>query len=73
MPRVLVVDDNLEMARMICDGLGERYEAVPVASGRQAIDLLGRETYDAVVTDLRWRTPTASRSGRLAGSRRNGR
>jgi two-component system response regulator HydG len=53
MPRVLVVDDNLEMARMICDGLGERYEAVPVSSGRQAIDLLGRETYDAVVTDLR--------------------
>ncbi len=54
LPRVLVVDDNAEMARTLCDGLSDHeYDAVPASSGRDAITLLGRETFDAVVTDLR--------------------
>jgi two-component system response regulator HydG len=52
--RVLVADDNLEMARMLCDGLADQnYDAVPFASGRQAIERLTQEHFDAVVTDLR--------------------
>jgi two-component system response regulator HydG len=50
----LVVDDNLEMARTIAEGLFDRgYEAVAVGSGRQALERLAAETFDAVVTDLR--------------------
>jgi two-component system response regulator HydG len=50
----MVVDDNPEMARTIAEGLGDReYEAVPVSSGREAIDRLRREPFDALVTDLR--------------------
>jgi two-component system response regulator HydG len=52
--RILVVDDNLEMARTIADGLSDRgYETVAVGSGAEAVDQLNREPYDAVVTDLR--------------------
>jgi two-component system response regulator HydG len=52
--RVLVVDDNLEMARTLADGLDDRgYDAVALSSGRQALARLGAESFDAVVTDLR--------------------
>src|SRR5450631_2770740 len=52
--RILVVDDNLEMARTLADGLLDRgYDSVAVGSGRQALERLAGETFDAVVTDLR--------------------
>lgn len=52
--RVLVVDDDLEMARTLAEGLGDRgYDAVAVASGAEAILLLRDESFDAMVTDLR--------------------
>ncbi|MFO0726063.1 MAG: sigma-54 dependent transcriptional regulator [Myxococcota bacterium] len=53
-PRILVVDDQLEMARMLADGLGDHgYDAVPVGSGRLALERLEAENFDAVITDLR--------------------
>ena len=52
--RVLLVDDNLEMARTLADGLGERgFDAVAIESGREAERRLASERFDAVVTDLR--------------------
>jgi two-component system, NtrC family, response regulator HydG len=67
--RVLVVDDNPEMARTIADGLAERgYDAVAVASGQEAIERLGSEHIDAVVTDLRM--PRIDGLEVLAASRR---
>lgn len=52
--RVLIVDDNLEMARMLRDELSDHgYDAVALASGRRALDAIGKERFDAVVTDLR--------------------
>jgi two-component system response regulator HydG len=52
--KVLVVDDSLEMARTIADGLVERgYAALAVGSGREARERLKTERVDAVVTDLR--------------------
>jgi two-component system response regulator HydG len=52
--RVLVVDDNLEMARTVADGLVDRgYEVVAVDSGREALSRLSSERIDAIVTDLR--------------------
>jgi len=52
--RVIVVDDNLEMARTIADGLSERgYDAQAAGAGREALDRLTSEPVDAIVTDLR--------------------
>ena len=48
------MDDNLEMARTIVEGLADRgYDAVAATSGQEAIARLRGETFDAVVTDLR--------------------
>jgi len=53
-PRVLIVDDSLEMARTIADDLVERgYEAIAVAGGSEAVARLASGSIDAVVTDLR--------------------
>lgn len=53
-PRVLVVDDRLEMAEMLADGLAERgFDPVALASAREAVARLESEPFDAVVTDLR--------------------
>src|SRR5664279_3187956 len=68
-PRVLVVDDNLEMARTVSEGLIDRgYDAVPVGSGRDAIDRLTADRFDVVVTDLRM--PKVDGMELLAASRK---
>ena len=52
--RILVVDDHLEMARTIADYLGQHgMEGRAVASAPEALALLGRESFDALLTDLR--------------------
>ena len=68
-PRILVVDDNLEMARTIADGLSERgYDTVAVSGGKDAIDTLASDRLDAVITDLRM--PDVDGMAVLAASRR---
>lgn len=53
-PRVLVVDDHLAMAEVLSEGLTDHgFDAVPLGSGKKAAALLGREPFDALVTDLR--------------------
>jgi len=53
-PRVLVVDDKLDFAETVADGLADHgYDAVPLASGREALVRLEQESFDALVTDLR--------------------
>ena len=52
--RVLIVDDHLEMAEMLADGLSELgFETRAVASGLAALELLEEGWPEAVVTDLR--------------------
>ena len=68
-PCVLIVDDTLEMARTIADGLSERgYDTVAAGGGQQALDLLASDELDAVVTDLRM--PDVDGMAVLAASRR---
>lgn len=68
-PRVLVVDDNFEMAKMLADSLSDDgLEGVPENSGKQAILRLADEVIDAVVTDLR--IPDADGMQVLAASKR---
>jgi two-component system, NtrC family, response regulator HydG len=52
-PRVLVVDDRAEMAEMIAEELsGHGYSVVVTSSGREALERLRGESFDALVTDM---------------------
>jgi two-component system response regulator HydG len=52
-PRVLIVDDQAEMAEIIAGELsGRGYAAVASTSGRQALERLQTERFDALVTDV---------------------
>jgi two-component system, NtrC family, response regulator HydG len=67
--RVLVVDDHLEMARTVADGLVDLgYDALAVSGGRAALEALEAQPIDAVVTDLRM--PEVDGLEVLAASRR---
>lgn len=66
--RILVVDDEFEMAAMIVEELGDRgYSAVALRSGREAVERLKQESFDALVTDLRM--PSMDGLGLLQASR----
>src|SRR4051812_31100664 len=52
--RCLVVDDHLEMARLLADQLGDAGYTVDIAGGGQeAIAAVQKGPYDVVVTDLK--------------------
>jgi two-component system response regulator HydG len=52
--RVLVVDDNLEMARTLAEGLDDHgYQGIAVSTGSEAIARLEAGGVEALVTDLR--------------------
>ena len=52
--RILLVEDEQTIAVTLKDDLeGAGYDVVHVADGKEAVDLLGRESFDVVVTDVR--------------------
>lgn len=52
--RILVVDDDLDTCALIVDALsGEGYSICSCMGGEQALDLLGHERFDLVVTDIK--------------------
>jgi two-component system NtrC family sensor kinase len=52
--RLLVVDDEDNILRVLRDALGESFEVVCAANGREAVGrLAGQEAFDAVVTDIK--------------------
>jgi DNA-binding NtrC family response regulator len=52
--KILVVDDEVKMTQLLKGFLGHRgHEVTAVTSGREALDRIGRATFDLVVTDLR--------------------
>ena len=53
-PRILVIDDRLDMAEMVADGLSEHgFESRAISDVAQASAQLSLGTHDALVTDLR--------------------
>ena len=54
MPRILVVDDDGEMAEMVAEFLVQKgYRADAVVGGKAAIAALKKRSFEAVITDLR--------------------
>jgi len=67
--KVLVVDDKLDMAETVADGLRDRgWDATARASSREALLLLADDDVDALVTDLRM--PDVDGLALLAASKR---
>jgi DNA-binding NtrC family response regulator len=53
-PRVLIVDDEFDMAIVIAEELGDRgFRTVALSSGREALRRLHQDIFDAMITDLR--------------------
>ena len=52
--RILVVDDEkIKRVTLADDLIGEGHEVVTAADGQQAAELLDREVFDVVITDLK--------------------
>ena len=52
-PRVLVVDDDVDMAEMVARHLaGDGFTAAAVTGGARALQRLGEENFDVVLTDV---------------------
>jgi CheY-like chemotaxis protein len=53
MKRVLVIDDNDEVRRMVSSALEfHSYEVVDISSGDRAVEMMASETVDLVICDL---------------------
>jgi DNA-binding response OmpR family regulator len=56
MAKILLVEDDLDLARMVVDGLtAEHHSVVSMADGLDGLDMLKRSVYDVVVLD--WQLP----------------
>src|SRR5438445_3569981 len=52
-PRVLVVDDDADVGEFMRDALSSwNYDVTHVASGREAIDLISHQIFDAALVDI---------------------
>lgn len=52
-PRILVVDDKLNMRKLLATVLGEKYEITCAEDGAQALALLTSREFDVLLTDVR--------------------
>jgi DNA-binding NtrC family response regulator len=54
MARILVVEDEQKMRRLLCIMLGRRgHETHEAGDGREALELLQNQSYDVVISDIR--------------------
>jgi DNA-binding response OmpR family regulator len=68
MARILCVDDEIHAAKLKCIILETAgHDATPATSAQEAISLMGRNTYDLVVTD--WRLGNANGRDVLVAAR----
>lgn len=49
---ILVVDDNPDILKYICEHLAEQYRVIPAADGAKAIEIMSRENIDLIITDI---------------------
>lgn len=49
---ILVVDDNPDILKYLCESLSESYNVVPAADGAKALQLLAGQNIDLIITDI---------------------
>jgi putative nucleotidyltransferase with HDIG domain len=52
LPRILIVDDEVEITEILADLLSEDYQCLKAASAEQALDLLGQYQFQLVISDI---------------------
>jgi signal transduction histidine kinase/CheY-like chemotaxis protein len=63
--RILVVDDEVSLATLMCEALAaDGHQAIPAADGREALDRLSEQEFDLVVSDFKMPGIGAARLGR---------
>ena len=73
MPRILVVDDELLIRDLLYDFFSSRnYEIILAESGTKALDVLGAEDVDLILTDLKMPDMDGLEMIKKAGADRNG-
>ena len=71
MAKILLVEDDLDLARMVVDGLtSEHHSVVAMADGLDGLDMLKRSVYDVIVLD--WNLPGMEGIEILRKFRQNG-
>ena len=53
--KVLVVDDEVLIQRLITKVLGQEHEVVTVSTGEEALELLRKQSFDCIILDLNLR------------------
>lgn len=51
-PTILLVDDNEEMLELLADDLVEKYQVLTAENGQEALNILGKEAIQLIVTDV---------------------
>jgi putative nucleotidyltransferase with HDIG domain len=51
-PRILIVDDEVEITEILADLLSDDYKCLKAASAEQALDLLGQNQFQLVISDI---------------------
>jgi len=73
MPRILVVDDELLIRDLLYDFFSSRnYEIILAESGTKALDVLGAEDVDLILTDLKMPDMDGLEMIKKAGAVKNG-
>jgi len=52
LPRILIVDDEIEITEILADLLSEEYECLKAGSAEQALALLGQQQFHLVISDI---------------------
>lgn len=52
MPKVLLVEDNVELIKLTADYLVQYYQVFSALNGREAFDMLAEQNFDVVVSDV---------------------
>jgi putative nucleotidyltransferase with HDIG domain len=51
-PRILIVDDEVEITEILADLLSDDYKCLKAASAEQALDVLGQNQFQLVISDI---------------------
>jgi len=53
LPKVLIIDDNEDVAECIADLIEADFDSVVVTEGRNVADILEKDSFDIIITDLK--------------------